>query len=272
MKRRAFLLMAATAGCKSAKPAALGPFALGALGVARSAGPLAASDERWCYDELGRLAAFAREAQQSRPSAPVTQVLRELLFDELGFVREVTETDLGFVLLPNVLRSRRGSCVGLASVYLALSEALGVVARGVLMPGHFYVRVQARGQTENVELLRRGEPMPDSWYSGRFPVPGGHAREYARGLSVNEALGVIEYNLGNERRRQLRLTEARGAYARAVQHFPDFAEAHASLGSVLHLLGELEQAAASYDTARRVNPALPSVDVNLALLQKERGN
>jgi len=272
MKRRAFLLTAATAGCKSAKSSVAGQFGLGALGVARSAGPFSATDERWCWDELGRLAVFAREAQQSRPSAPVTQVLRELLFGELGFVREVTETDLGFVLLPNVLRSRRGSCVGLASVYLALTEALGVEARGVMMPGHFFVRVQARGQAENVELLRRGEPMPDSWYAGRFPVPGGHAREYARALTMNEALGVIEYNLGNERRRQLRLPEARSAYRRAVQHFPDFAEAHASLGSVLHILGELQQAAASYDTARSVNPHLPSVDVNLALLQKERGN
>jgi tetratricopeptide (TPR) repeat protein len=170
-----------------------------------------------------------------------------------------------------VLRTRRGSCVGLASVYLALAEALGIEAHGVLMPGHFYVRFSEGGRRENSELLRRGEAMPDAWYVRRFPVPGGGAREYARPLSIAETTGVIHYNWGNERRRQLRLNEARHAYALAVRHFPDLAEAHASLGSVLHLMGELEQAARSYQMARQVNPHLPKLDQNLSLLEQERG-
>jgi regulator of sirC expression with transglutaminase-like and TPR domain len=269
MKRRVLLLAAATAGCRSAQRAPLG-FAQAALGVARLASPLTATDERWCLDELGRLVEFAREIRQGTPRASIAAVLRHLLFGELGFVREVADSDLSFVLLPGVLRSRRGSCVGLGTVYLALAEALEVVARGVMMPGHFYVRVEERGHVENVELLRRGEAMPSSWYGGRFPIPGGRAREYARSLTLRETLGVIEYNLGNERRRQLRLVDARDAYARAVRYFPDFAEAHASLGAALHLLGELEQAAASYRTARDVNPHLPHVDSNIALLASER--
>jgi len=269
MKRRALLLAAATAGCRGAAQSAL-PFAQAALGVARLASPFSVTDDRWCLDELGRLVQVARDARQGRPGASTAAVLRELLFGPLGFVREVADPDLSFVLLPSVLRSRRGSCVGLGTVYLALSEALGVVARGVMMPGHFYVRVEERGRAENVELLRRGEPMPGSWYSGRFPIPGGRAREYARPLTMGETLGVIEYNLGNERRRQVRLPDAREAYGRAVQHFPDFAEAHASLGAVLHLLGELDQAAASYRMAREVNPNLANIDWNTALLEDER--
>ncbi len=270
MKRRALLLAAATAGCRGAAPSPL-PFARAALGVAQLAGSLPAADERWCLAELDRLAEFARDAQREVEGASTASVLRELLFGGLGFVREVADTDLSFTLLPGVLRSRRGSCVGLSSVYLALAEALGVVARGVLMPGHFYVRIEERGHAENVELLRGGEPMPDNWYRSRFPVPGGPAREYARPLTMSETLGVVEYNLGNERRRQLRLSDAREAYERAVRHFPDFAEAHASLGVVLHLVGELDEAAASYHMAREVNPHLPSVDQNSALLESERG-
>jgi regulator of sirC expression with transglutaminase-like and TPR domain len=269
MKRRSLLLAAATVGCRGAERPPLG-FAQAALGVARLASPLTASGERWCLDELGRLVEFAREAKERKPGASWMAVLRSLLFEELGFVREVEDTDLSFVLLPSVLRSRRGSCVGLGTAYLALAEALGLFARGVMMPGHFYVRVEERGRTENVELLRRGEAMPQSWYDGRFPIPGGRAREYARSLTFRETLGVIEYNLGNDRRRQLRLADARDAYARAVRYFSDFAEAHASLGAVLHLLGELDQAAASYRTARDVNPHLPRVDSNIALLESEQ--
>jgi tetratricopeptide (TPR) repeat protein len=140
----------------------------------------------------------------------------------------------------------------------------------VLMPGHFYVRVQEQGGARNVELLRAGEAMPDAWYGQRFPVPGGGAPEYARPLSVAEVLGVVEYNLGNERRRQLRPTEARAAFTRAVQAFPGLSEAHASLGAVEQLLGNLAGAAASYQRACDANPHLPGIEQNLALLAAEQ--
>lgn len=225
--------------------------------------------ERFYWSELARLTALARAAINPRP-ASASASLNELLFERLGFVREVEDTDLRFVLLPSVLRERRGSCVGLGTLYLALTEALEVPARGVLRPGHFYVRLEESGKHTNVELLRRGEFMPDSWYDRRFPVPGGAAREYGRPLTPEETLGVVEYNVGNQRRREHRIDDARQAYGRAVGHFPDFAEAHASLGTALHLLGRLDEAAASYRTAKRVNPHLPHVEDNLSLLETER--
>jgi tetratricopeptide (TPR) repeat protein len=271
MRRRALLLAAATVGCAGADRHSL-PFARAALGVARLAHSLKAGDERWCLEELERMSALARAIKHDNPSLSATSLLRKLVFDTLGFVREVTDTDLAFVLLPGVLKARRGSCVGLASVYLTLAEQLGVAAHGVLMPGHFYVRLEQGGRVENVELLRRGESMPDNWHGNRFPIPGGGAVEYGRPLTLPETMGVIHYNLGNERRRQLRLSEAREAYARAVGHFPDLAEAHASLGAIQHLLGQLDQAANSYRMARRANPHLPGVDQNISLLERERGN
>ncbi len=192
------------------------------------------------------------------------------MFGPLGFVREVDDTGLGFVLLPGVLERRRGSCVGLGTLFLVLADALGWSASGVMMPGHFYVRVQERGQARNVELLRGGEAMPDAWYSRRFPVPGGSAHEYSRPLTAAEVLGVVEYNIGNERRRQLRLIEARAAFTRAVDAFPELAEAHASLAAVEQLLGNLDGAAEGYRKARAANPNLPGVEHNVALLTDQR--
>jgi regulator of sirC expression with transglutaminase-like and TPR domain len=193
-----------------------------------------------------------------------------VLFDELGFVREVTSTELTFVLLPGVLRQRRGNCVGLGTLYLAVAEALGFVAHGVLMPGHFYVQHRAPGHAQNVELLRRGEAMPDSWYRARYPLPPSATNTaYARPLSVSEVLGVIEYDVGNERRRQQRPLEARAAYARAVELCPLFPEAHASLGAIQHMLGENAAALGSYRVARRLNPSLAGLEQNMALLEAE---
>lgn len=268
MNRRAFLLGLATGACRRPVAPPL-TFARAALRVARS-GPAFADEERASLAELGRIHALAERELARAPLASLGVVLSELLFGRLGFVREVTDTDLRFVFLQSVLRERRGSCVGLGTLFLSLAEALGRSASGVLMPGHFYVRIQEHGAPRNVELLRQGEIMPDAWYSQRFPIPGGSAPEYGRPLTAREVLGVIEYDVGNECRRQLRMTDARAAYARAVSLFSDFAEAHASLGATLQVLGELEQAALSYGRARAANPHLAGVDWNIALLEEEQ--
>jgi regulator of sirC expression with transglutaminase-like and TPR domain len=267
MKRRALLLAAVSSAC--AGPRLRRPFAEAALAVARSVAPLDAAAERSFWSELDRLTALARSAATA-DSASTARRLSTLIFEERGFVREVEDTALRFVLLPGVLRDRRGSCVGLGSLYLALAEAVGITAHGVLRPGHFYVRVAHASAHTNVELLRRGEVMPDDWYERRFPAPGGGAPEYGRPLSLAETLGVIEYNVGNERRRERRIEDARGAYARAARQFPDFAEAHASLGAALHLLGRVDEARSSYRAAERANPHLPHLRRNLSLLDAER--
>lgn len=268
MNRRAFLLGLAGCACRGAGSPPL-TFARAALRVARF-GPSFADEERASLAELRRIGALADQELKRAPLASPALVLSKLLFDRLGFVREVADTDLRFVLLSSVLRERRGSCVGLGTLFLSLAEALGRPASGVLMPGHFYVRIIEHGLARNVELLRRGETMPDAWYSERFPIPGGGAPEYGRPLTAREVLGVIEYDVGNERRRALRMAEARAAYARSVELFGDFAEAHASLGATLQILGELDQAALSYGRARAANPHLAGVDWNIAVLEGQR--
>lgn len=160
--------------------------------------------------------------------------------------------------------------MGLGLLYLSLAELLSLPMECILRPGHLYVRVPGPRGHANVELLRKGEAMPDDWYEARFPVAGGSAPAYGRPLSNDELLGVIAYNLGNDRQTHGRLSEARSAFERATRAFPDLAEAHASLGRTLHLLGALDAADAAYARARRVSPALPGLDGNIALLQSER--
>jgi regulator of sirC expression with transglutaminase-like and TPR domain len=247
------------------------PVADALLAAAQAFGDDSKIDKAFVRAELERIAgevrrALASDSQESRRGA-----LNQTIFGKLGFVREVADQDLSFVFLPRVLKQHRGSCVGLGSLYLALGEQLGWSIHGVMVPGHFFVRMKERdGTMHNVELLRRGEEMPDDWYKGRFPIPGGAAREYGHSLSSDEVLGVIEYDVGNERRRQQRFSDARRAYQRARDHFPDFAEAHASLGALAQLLGSLDEARVDYEAARRANPNLPGLDRNLSLLDSER--
>lgn len=268
MTRRSLLLLLAASGCRSEASSTLELSRALSL-VARQSG---LDDEALARGaaEIARLVALAKRELGKSPARSPAALLSSLIFEDWGFAREVEDTSLRYVLLPSVLEHRRGSCVGLGSLFLAIADGLGWSAAGVLMPGHFYVRVREPSGPRNVELLRAGEAMPNSWYEHRFPVPGGFAREYARPLTSAEVSSVVHYDVGNERRRQRRFAEARAAYERAARAFPDLSEAHASLGAVQHLLGDLQAASESYRRAKAANPNLPGVAENLALLEAER--
>lgn len=215
--------------------------------------------------ELDRLAARIRELGENQS---MRDLLRQVVFEELGFTREVEDQSLRYVFLPSVLKARRGSCVGLGSLYLALAERLGLDMHAVMVPGHFYVQLREHGLLHNIELLRGGEEMPDRWYHARWPIQSPSAA-YARALSASEVQGVLLFDIGNARKREHALRRAERAYMLAAQYFPGFAEAHASAGSVAHLLGALDRAQAAYTAARAVNPALPGLQENISLLQAE---
>ena len=269
MKRRSLLLGAAALGCghRTASSSAL---AGALLELSTKYAQTSESERAWASAELGRLAAHVGERQRS--GATAARALTQTLFEDLGFVREVESTALEFVLLPQVLQNRRGSCVGLGSLYLCLAEVSGFQAYGVLRPGHFFVRQLSPGPVCNVELLRRGELMPDTWYEQRFPVSQHASTSYGRGLTRQEVAGVVSFNVGNERRRQQAWDAAERAYADAINGFPTFAEAHASLGSVQHLLGKPRAAAEHYARALELDHTLPGVAENLRLLSLNSDN
>ena len=139
MRRRTFLCALGAAACSAKRPPR--PLLRGVLTAARNAGALSAADESFCEGELASIVDFAATELRNAPRQAMGRVLGDLLFVRLGFSREVDDTNLSFVLLPSVLRARRGSCVGLGVLFLVLAEALGQRASGVLMPGHFYVRL-----------------------------------------------------------------------------------------------------------------------------------
>jgi len=276
---RAVPVAAATvAGCRRATESTpVTPLGRALLAAGEEFGATTRAEVDAGATELSAIAARVRALLQQDAGRSPAAALNTVVFDTLGFEREVDDTDLRFVMLPSVLRNRRGSCVGLGTLYLALGDMLKLGMQGVMVPGHFYVRSDEAGGRRNVELLRRGEAMPDDWYRRRYPVAGAAVSSadtaspgtHGRVLVGDEVLGVIAYNVGQERRRLTRLPEARRAYQAAVRRLPDFAEAHASLGTVNHLLGDLPAASAAYEQARRINPRLPGLDKNLQLLDAE---
>jgi len=274
MKRRSALALLLLGGCSRFRGHGGGPVAQALLAAPQGFSEGRPDDETWGRSELDRIADAVREKQTAsggNDAQSLFVALRQTLFEKLGFAREASDTAIGFTLLPSLLRRRRGSSLGLGTLYLAVSELLDLPLEAVLRPGHFYVRLSEGGVHTNAEPLRQGEAMPDTWYDQRFPIPGEGAKAYARPLTLTEVLGVLAYEVGKERQRERRLPDARHAYELATERFPDLGEAHASLGGVLTLLGEWDRAQAEYDAARRVFPGLPGLEHSVELLRAERG-
>jgi Transglutaminase-like superfamily len=212
--------------------------------------------------------ASAVRARTGSSDETAVDAISHVIFEQFHFEREIKDTELRYVFLSEVLIARRGSCVGLGSVYFALSQLLPLPLEGVVLPGHFYLR-QPGLASRNIETLRHGEALPDSWYEARYPVAPGMGQAYGQALGGRQLHGVVAFNVGNERARQGRWPEAEHAFAFCVSRFAEFAEGHASLGRARHMLGDLKGAARAYAEAQRLAPALPGLPHNQALLSAE---
>lgn len=209
------------------------------------------------------------DQRHRRTGAPLIDDLTGVMFDELKFAREIDDDDPRFFLLPSVLGGQRGSCLGLGALYLIVAERIGLPLDGVRVPGHFFVRTRGPSP-RNIELLRRGETMPDDWYRQKYGPWPEDQRVYLRPLSLEQVSALFWFNAGNFARRHGDLARARAAYQRATLEAPDFAEAQASLGLARQLEGALPDAEQAYQSAARVRADLPGLERNMALLESER--
>jgi tetratricopeptide (TPR) repeat protein len=208
------------------------------------------------------------EQRHRRNHGDIAQDIGAVVFGELRFEREIDSTATRFFQLSSVVRNRRGSCLGLGALVLAIGERIGVGLDGILLPGHFFVRTRGPG-AHNVELLRRGESMSDEWYRQKYGPWPEAGSAYFRPVSPSELAAIHWYNRGNDLRKAGDLAGAQTALARAARQFPGFAEAHASLGAVQQLRGDFVSAADSYRQAARAWPDLPGLAGNLELLRTQ---
>lgn len=114
--------------------------------------------------ELERIADVVRRrlAADAFPEQKVI-TLNHCLFEELGFSGNVEEYyDPRNSYLNEVLARRTGIPITLSVVYLEVGRRLGLRLQGVSFPGHFLVKLRARGGQLVLDPFTGGEPQSEA--------------------------------------------------------------------------------------------------------------
>ncbi len=275
-----------------------------------------AVDAERVLDEVAHLAWALRQCLRAVPRrepARRLEVANAFFFDALGFgaasarASREGKARLGDLLLPYVLASRRGHCVGLSCAYLAIGTRAGLPLFGVSAPGHFFVRWDGDGLRKNVETTARGAPHDDDHYVERFRIAPSLVDRgvYLQSLRRREVLVEVLNNRANfwwdrgdvpratrdlDRIVQVshgfsrayvgrgflalqrgELAAARGHLEKAVEIAPEDARAHLLLGEVSLRLGRLDEAERAFLQAVAHDDHAALACTNLGRVHGRRG-
>jgi tetratricopeptide (TPR) repeat protein len=176
-------------------------------------------------------------------------VINAYLFDELGFNTVATADDPSDLFLHVVLERRRGYCLSLSVLYLAIAERVGLPMYGVVVPGHFFVRYDDGSVRYNIETTSRGAVVSDEHYKEQFKAPKSLKSLYMKNLTKKQTLGCFFNNLGNC---YLTVGETQQAFdilKNAVDINPLLSEAHTNLGNIYLQKQMPAEAIAKYEQA-----------------------
>jgi tetratricopeptide (TPR) repeat protein len=232
------------------------------------------SGTRWNEHQLDK--EIARLADRVRPALAaattddqVVDAFNRVLLEEEGYSYDRVAGDPENFLLGSVLSRKRGNCLGLSMLYLALAERLSVPFRGVCLPYHCFVRYEGKAKVRNVEFASSGEGWPDDRYRMMFRIGAG--RPYLRSLSGTEMSGVFLKSLGAAYSKKGREEDALRLYEEAVRLFPGLPEGHFNAGVSLQRMGRIDEAIGKYRVALSLDPDLAPARDNLGILLAIRG-
>jgi regulator of sirC expression with transglutaminase-like and TPR domain len=190
--------------------------------------------------------------------------LNAFFFDSLGLTALDADTTLAASVPSLALARRRGSCVAICLLYLAVGRSLDIPLVPIFLPGHVALRFRPReGRPVNIETLRRGIARTDSFYRETFSLRKRpwYSLEDAR---PEQALAALLFNMANARRTRGDLASAAEEYRLVAELLPAFPEALGNQG--ICALGQDREAAAGLFRAAYAGDSLSPARANLASL------
>lgn len=202
------------------------------------------------YEIRGRI-----EKQGLQNSYKAIHIINDYLFNELGYTSVKEASDANDLFLHSVMDRKKGYCLSLSILYLAIGERLGLPLYGVVVPSHFFVRYDNGPVRFNIETTSKGGYANDEHYIEKFNVPdNGHDSIYMQNLNKMQSLGCLFNNLGNVYSDEGNIDAAIKALENAVRINPSLAESRTNLGNMYLQKGRINDAVYNYRQALSINP------------------
>lgn len=152
------------------------------------------------------------------PPEKKIRAINHFIFEEMGYrfpPHSVYAQDIDlYTYLPSVIDSRRGVCLGVSILYLALSQRLGLNLQALTPPGHIYVRYFSPEKTINIETTARGIHIDTKEYLGieseTIPI-----------RSIKDVIGLAYYNEASVHWQNNNFGKALKCYQKASLYLPD---------------------------------------------------
>lgn len=277
------------------------------LRIAQEEYPLI-SIERYieCIDWYARVLEV-RIANRREPEA-IIQIINDFLYSELGYTYVKTGY-LKDIYLNDVLDRRKGNCVGMSILFLAIAERLGLPLFGVNVPDHIFIRYDDGETKINVETGHEGICLNDTFYVAHslepFDTTSVENGCYLKNLTKKEVVSNIFLNLSKTRRKGGQLEEAlsdcnksiilkpndpaaycnrgviyekRGMFPEAIESYgkaislnQKYASAYYNRGSLFGVIGRIGEAINDFNSAIHINPEFTICYFNRAIAYKKIG-
>jgi len=119
-----------------------------------------------------------------------------------------------YTLLPSVLDSQRGVCLGVSLLYLCIAQRIDLDLELVTPPGHIYLRYRKGNTTINIETTARGVDIPSEYYLNV------NTRSLQQ-RTLKEAIGLAYMNQASVFWRKDNHQQAIDTYRKAEQTLPN---------------------------------------------------
>ena len=175
--------------------------------------------------------------------------------------------------LPRVIENKKGDCLGLSLLYLALAERLGLPLYGVAAPGHIFVRYDDGETRINIETTDKGRESEDSYYEKKYMLHPTYRNHnfYLRNLFKGEVIGAFISNFGVAYHGKGMYDKAIAELKEALEINPNDAKAHYNLGVAYDTKGMYDEAMAEYRKVIEINPNDADAHCNLGTAYGTKG-
>ncbi|MBI4834266.1 MAG: tetratricopeptide repeat protein [Planctomycetes bacterium] len=224
----------------------------------------------WMADEIKKILGKTNEP------AKVIEAINRYLYKEQKMVSESMGKDelLERFMLPKVLDTMKGNCLGSSTLYWALAERFDLSMQAVVIPRHVFLQyADGNGISHFIEATSDGVNVPKEEYVKKTKsLIGEDIPKYSIGdeikfrfISKQQFIGLILYNRGIYYLKRKQYDEGLSDFNWALILDPENHEAYKSRGAIYLEKKDASKALDDFQKALKLEPNCPSTYLNIGL-------